>query len=49
MYFLTLFDSYFFVDAHNLLKFQTILVICHRNKLKSTYNYQPRQLTLQAI
>ena len=46
---LKLFDFYFFVGAHNLLKFQKVFVIRHRNKLTPTYNYQARQLTLQAI
>jgi len=49
MYFLwKLFDFSFFVDAHRLLKFYKFFVIRHRNKLTSTYNYQARQLTLQA-
>jgi len=37
---LKLFDIYFLVDAHNLLKFQKISVIHHRNKLVPTYTLQ---------
>ena len=46
---LKLFNFYFFVDAHNLLKFQKVFVIRHRNKLTPTYHYQGRPLTLRAI
>jgi len=46
---LKLFDIYFFVDARNLLTFQKILVIRHRNKRMPTYNHQAPQLTLEAV
>ena len=49
VFLLKLFDFYFFVEAHSVLKFKKIVVIHHRNKLMPTHNYQVHQLTLQAI
>ena len=49
VFLLKFFGVYFFMDAHNPLKFQKVFVIHHRNKLTPTHYYQVRQLMLQAI